>query len=308
MIDYLKIILLVLSFALTSGGILIASHLRTTYKTDFFASLLFFQVFWFTFGFYALWGQIAIASFLGSRVETELLVKINNAAVFLGSPFLVFAWLMFLKLLREISSRKTGGSFIAFFLALNFLLVPGIGYLLTRFTGIKVMTLLRYAFMFLCVLYTFVGSWLLFSGKKIPSRLENTEMKNLALWFILVMVIQNILFFFSVDQDYLNLAFILVFYGFGVLFPLYFRYRADLSKLLVHGESSLTLDRFCTTFEISKREKEVINEICEGLSNQQIADKLFISLQTVKDHTHRIYGKTFCTSRAQLIRMVNEGV
>jgi hypothetical protein len=94
MIDYLKIILLVLSFALTSGGILIASHLRTTYKTDFFASLLFFQVFWFTFGFYALWGQIAIASLLGSRVETELLVKINNAAVFLGSPFLVFAWLM----------------------------------------------------------------------------------------------------------------------------------------------------------------------------------------------------------------------
>jgi DNA-binding NarL/FixJ family response regulator len=72
-------------------------------------------------------------------------------------------------------------------------------------------------------------------------------------------------------------------------------------------DGNLTFDRFCSTFEISKREKEVIHEICKGLSNQQIADKLFISLQTVKDHTHRIYGKTFCTSRAQLIRMVNEG-
>jgi DNA-binding CsgD family transcriptional regulator len=307
MIDYLKIIVLVLSLAMTSGGILIASHLRTTYKTDFFTSLLFLQVFWFTFGFYALWGQIAIDTLLGTRLEPELLVRISNAAIFLGSPFLIFAWLMFLKLAREVSSRKTGGSFIGFFLAINFLLVPGIGYLLIRITNIQVMTLLRYAFILLDILYTFAGACFLFFDRNMPSRLGNAEVKHLALWLIFMMVIQNTLFLFYGDQAYLTLAFILVFFGFGVFLPLYFRYRADLSKLLVQGESNMTLDRFCEKFEISKREKEVILEICEGLSNQQIADKLFISLQTVKDHTHRIYGKTFCTSRAQLIRMVNEG-
>lgn len=307
MIDFLKIIVLVLSLAMTSAGILIASHLRTTYKTDFFASLLFFQVFWFTFGFYALWGQIVIASLLGSGVEPELLVKINNTAIFLGSPFLVFAWLMFLKLTWEISNRKTGAMFIGSFLALNFLLVPGTGYLLNRFTGIQIMAFLRYTFVFVSVLYALAGSWFLFSQRKMTSRLEKAEMKTAALWLILIMAIQNILFFFSGDNDYLNLAFILFFYGFGVMLPVYFRYRADLSKLLIHGEGNLTFDRFCSTFEISKREKEVIHEICKGLTNQQIADKLFISLQTVKDHTHRIYGKTFCTSRAQLIRMVNDG-
>ena len=307
MIDLLKIIVLVLSLAITSAGILIASHLRTTYKTDFFSSLLFFQVFWFTFGFYALWGQIGIASLLGSRVEPELMVKIKNTAVFLGSPFLVFAWLMFLKLTREISNRKTGAMFIGSFLALNFLLVPGTGYLLNRFIGIQVMALLRYTFVFVCVLCALAGSWFLFSRGKMTSRLEQAEMKNVALWLMLIMAIQNILHFFSGDNDYLNLAFILIFYSFGVMLPFYFRYRADLSKLLTQGEGSMTFDRFCSTFEISKREKEVIHEICKGLTNQQIADKLFISLQTVKDHTHRIYGKTFCTSRAQLIRMVNEG-
>jgi DNA-binding CsgD family transcriptional regulator len=307
MIDFLKIVVLVLSMAMTSAGILIASHLRTTYKTDFFASLLFFQVFWFTFGFYALWGQIAIASLLSSGVDPELLIKINNAAVFLGSPFLVFAWLMVMKFTREISNRKTGAMFIGSFLALNFLLVPGTGFLLNRFTGIQVMPLLRYTFIFLCILYALAGSWFLFSRGKMTSRLEKAEIKNVALWLILIMAIQNILYFFSKDNEYLNLAFILVFYGFGVMLPVYFRYRADLSKLLVHGEGNLTFDRFCSTFEISKREKEVIHEICKGLSNQEIADKLFISLQTVKDHTHRIYGKTFCTSRAQLIRMVNDG-
>jgi DNA-binding CsgD family transcriptional regulator len=307
MIGILKIIVMVLSLAMTSAGILIASHLRTSYKTDFFASLMFFQVFWFTFGFYALWGQIAIPSLLGSEIEPETVAKIKNAAIFLGSPFFVFAWLMVLKLSREISNQKTSGPFIGAFLVINFLLIPGIGFLVTRYSGIQVMTLLRYGFIFLCVLYSLTGAWFLFSGKKRPSRLGETEIAHIALWFILIMIIQNTLFFFSAGNDYLTLAFIFVFYGFGVFLPLYFRYRADLSKLLAYGESNLTLERFCEKFEISKREKEVIHEICKGLTNQQIADKLFISLQTVKDHTHRIYGKTFCTSRAQLIRMVNEG-
>jgi DNA-binding CsgD family transcriptional regulator len=307
MINYLKIIILVLSLAMTSAGILLASHLRTTYKTDFFASLLFFQVFWFTFGFYSLWGQTAIASLLGSVVEPGILVKINNASVFLGSPFLVFAWLMMLKLAREISNKKTGGSFVGSFLALNFLFIPGTGYFMNRFTGIQVIILLHYLFMFLCVLYTLASSFFLFSGRNVASRLDKTEMKNLALGLLMIMLVQNALFFFSRDNDYLKLAFILAFFAFGVFIPVYFRYKADLSKLIIYGESKLTFDRFCSTYEISKREKEVIHEICKGLTNQQIADKLFISLQTVKDHTHRIYGKTFCTSRAQLIRMVNDG-
>ena len=307
MTDLVKIIILVLSLAMTAGGILIASHLRTTYRTDFLASLLFFQVFWFTFGFYALWGQIGLEIFLGSGIDQDLLEKIANAAILLGSPFLVFAWLMVVKLAREISNRKTEGPFTGIFLAINFLFVPGAGYLLIRFTGIQTMTLVRYAFIFLCILYTLSASYYLLFCAAMPSRLGNTDRRKMALWFILIMTFQNILFFFSGDNEFLTLAFILVFYCFGIFLPVYLRYRADLSKLLLHGESGLALDRFCAAFEISKREKEVIHEICEGLTNQQIADKLFISLQTVKDHTHRIYSKTFCTSRAQLIRMVNEG-
>ena len=49
-----------------------------------------------------------------------------------------------------------------------------------------------------------------------------------------------------------------------------------------------SFDEFCKRFEVSPRESEVIMEICNGLSNKEISDKLFISLQTVKDHTHHI--------------------
>jgi len=75
--------------------------------------------------------------------------------------------------------------------------------------------------------------------------------------------------------------------------------------ILEEGES-VSFEHFCTHYAISPREKEIILEICKGFSNQEIADRLFISLQTVKDHTHRIYGKTDCSSRSQLIHRVND--
>jgi DNA-binding NarL/FixJ family response regulator len=63
---------------------------------------------------------------------------------------------------------------------------------------------------------------------------------------------------------------------------------------------------FCDMYEISKREAEIILEICTGKSNKAIADKLFITLQTVKDHNHRIYTKTQVRSRVQLANLVRE--
>ena len=63
---------------------------------------------------------------------------------------------------------------------------------------------------------------------------------------------------------------------------------------------------FCEIFEISKREAEIIWEICSGKTNKAISEKLFITLQTVKDHTHRIYTKTGVKSRVQLANLVRE--
>jgi DNA-binding NarL/FixJ family response regulator len=64
------------------------------------------------------------------------------------------------------------------------------------------------------------------------------------------------------------------------------------------------IDEFFTRHEISPREADIIREICNGLSNQEIADKLFITLQTVKDHTSRIYTKTNVRNRMQLMTLV----
>ena len=67
-----------------------------------------------------------------------------------------------------------------------------------------------------------------------------------------------------------------------------------------------TFDLFCQHYNISQREKDVIELICAGKSNKEIEDELFISLQTVKDHTHRIYQKTGVKNRIQLSNLVRD--
>jgi DNA-binding NarL/FixJ family response regulator len=52
---------------------------------------------------------------------------------------------------------------------------------------------------------------------------------------------------------------------------------------------------------LSKREKEILAKICEGLSNQEIADNLFISKRTVDKHRANLLGKTNSKNTASLI-------
>lgn len=54
-------------------------------------------------------------------------------------------------------------------------------------------------------------------------------------------------------------------------------------------------------FGISKREWEVLALISEGLSNQEIADRLFVSLNTIKTHSSNLFEKLDVKRRTQAI-------
>ncbi len=53
--------------------------------------------------------------------------------------------------------------------------------------------------------------------------------------------------------------------------------------------------------DLSERELEILHLICESLTNDQIADKLNLSFETVKWHRANILSKTECTNTAGLV-------
>lgn len=52
---------------------------------------------------------------------------------------------------------------------------------------------------------------------------------------------------------------------------------------------------------LSKRELEVLQLMAQGLSNQEIADRLFLSLNTIKTHSMRLFSKLDVERRTQAI-------
>ena len=53
--------------------------------------------------------------------------------------------------------------------------------------------------------------------------------------------------------------------------------------------------------DISERELEILYHVCRGLSNQEIADELFISKRTVDKHRANLLSKTGCRNTAALV-------
>jgi LuxR family transcriptional regulator, maltose regulon positive regulatory protein len=96
-----------------------------------------------------------------------------------------------------------------------------------------------------------------------------------------------------------------------------------LSKALARGSESAYIRRLLAAFPVaepgnapsapvsgpdaewveplSAREREVLQLIAEGLSNQEIAARLYLSLHTVKVHARNIYAKLAVTNRTQAV-------
>lgn len=55
---------------------------------------------------------------------------------------------------------------------------------------------------------------------------------------------------------------------------------------------------------LTKRERQVALLVAEGLSNREIAKKLYLAVKTVENHLTVIYNKLGLKSRGQLMRLI----
>jgi DNA-binding CsgD family transcriptional regulator len=64
------------------------------------------------------------------------------------------------------------------------------------------------------------------------------------------------------------------------------------------------IDETIVSYGLSSREQEVARMVCEGFDTHQVAEALYISPSTVKNHLHNIYEKTNTSGRSDLIRIL----
>ncbi|MGR5236750.1 response regulator transcription factor [Vibrio alfacsensis] len=79
--------------------------------------------------------------------------------------------------------------------------------------------------------------------------------------------------------------------------------RGYLERLINnYRHSNVVMD--CQLDELTSRERQILELLAYGISNQQIASQLFLSESTVKSHIYKLYKKLDVHSRHDAIKMV----
>ncbi|HKK42505.1 MAG TPA: LuxR C-terminal-related transcriptional regulator [Bacteroidales bacterium] len=301
-------LIFIISVALAAGGVVLSIRLRNKYHNNVFSSLLYYEVFIYTFGFYGIWGQVIIKVLLSQYISADNLLRISDIALLMGLPFLVFAWLMLLQFSSSLSGRNNKSLFLMLFLLLNFSVLTALGYYFSKEHDIKPAVIIKGYFIIMNLIYSTAASVIILLSREKKVLLNNKDKKVLPAFILMIMIIQNVPLLFYNNELWIAVVFIFVFFAGNTFLPVYFSYLATIinSAAIIEKYKDISFDDFCRKFDVSPRETDIIREICNGLSNKEIAEKLFISLQTVKDHSHRIYIKTNVRSRAQLITLVRE--
>jgi DNA-binding NarL/FixJ family response regulator len=84
--------------------------------------------------------------------------------------------------------------------------------------------------------------------------------------------------------------------------------NGEKSKLQKAFNDPKELERFMKSYNLSSREWEIIELVCNGFTNNEIEDKIFLSLATVKDYLHKIFRKTGVKNRVQLVNFIRNSI
>ena len=78
--------------------------------------------------------------------------------------------------------------------------------------------------------------------------------------------------------------------------------RVEEKKVFVESNVQTAINEYeIEKLGISKRELEVLNLMAQGLSNNEIAEKLFVSLNTIKTHGSNLFIKLDVKRRTQAV-------
>jgi DNA-binding CsgD family transcriptional regulator len=308
------IVTFVFCLGVTVAAVLVSRQLVNTYNSDVHKQFFYYLVAFYGFAFYAIWGPIATRALLASiATDAAVIEAVASFLPVLGVPFLFVSWVLLINMAFAMAGKAPRRAW-----------------------------LLAHALVLLLLL---LGAWLAVTVPRTPpefldANLQAIEAAGLTavelLYFATFLVIalrartrdgksgRRVLIGFSlllcggfltrslvsslvlVDVRFGAPA-LLTFFGSNLAALFYLRAGSDAAFKPVKAEapSPTGMAHVFERHGVTRREKQIVEKICLGKTNKQIADELFISLQTVKDHTHRIYSKLDVKSRMQLVQLMD---
>jgi DNA-binding CsgD family transcriptional regulator len=308
------IVTFVLCLGLTVATVLVSRQLLSTYASSFLRHHFYYLAAVHAFAFYGLWGQILTRGVLAA-VRTDAAV-VNLVAVLvpvLGVPFLLVSWAMLVNMAGSMFGKGIKPAWHSMHLVVFGLLLLGAWLAVGRLQAgsaspLDVLGLVEAAAL-IGVDLAYFAAFLVLVWR---SRLVVDEDKRRVL-----LVFSSLLFGAFVARSLLaalvlidirlGAVALLAFHGSNLPALLYLRSKADRVFAPVKAEHATKqgMEHVLDRYGVTKRERQIVQKICLGKTNKQIAEELYISLQTVKDHTHRIYSKIGVNSRMQLVQMMN---
>jgi DNA-binding CsgD family transcriptional regulator len=304
----------VFCLGMTVAAVLFGRQLVNTYNSDVLRHFFYYLVAFYGFAFYAIWGQILTRALLAS-IDTDAAVieAVGSFLPVLGVPFLFVSWILLVNLAFAINGRSPRRAWLLAHAVVLLLLLLGAWLAVTvprtspefleanlqatEAAGLTAVELLYFVTFLVIALRT-------------PAR-EGWNGRKVLIGFALLLCAGFLVRSLVASLVLLDVRFgvpaLLVYFGSNLAALFYLRSGSDVAFKPVKAEapSPVGMAHVFERHGVTRREKQIVEKICLGKTNKQIADELFISLQTVKDHTHRIYSKLGVKSRMQLVQVMD---
>jgi len=166
----------------------------------------------------------------------------------------------------------------------------------------------------LIFMFIIAGSiYLFYQSNSIPDKHSQRTIKALSLVFIvpIFLAILKWLMGYSLNNNtmlerLILYVFVFLINGFVIVWLVVYAKNLKHSFAFRDIKNESGRANFVTKYSISNRELEIILLIYEGKTNNEIAESLFISVDTVKDHNNNIFQKTGVKNRTQLARLYSD--
>lgn len=314
MLAQVLIVTFVLCLGLAAACMLVSRQLLSTYASEFLRHHFYYLVAFHAFAFYGLWGQVLARGILSLIGANPAVVEVVAGLLpVLGVPFLFVSWLMLLGMAFSMFGQAVKTAWLSVHVAAFFIL------LLAAWAAISLLQAdppLPVANLPLVEAGAVIGVELLYftAFLAIAWRLgagAEAEKRRILLTFALLMfgafAARSLLAGLVLVDMRLSAVALLAYFASNLPSLLYVRANADRLFAPVKAEQATKdgVEHVLDRYGVTRRERQIVEKICLGKTNKQIAEELFISVQTVKDHTHRIYGKIGVGSRMQLVQVLN---